>query len=208
MSARSTHFLFFIGRWEFFWKGNLYLHFTLCISSIFSVTILVLNAAKQMLRNHFVCETIFKSCANWWVQNFQCNSEATRWLHSLSSPCTLSSIAWVSFKLLVTSFNLSVKASFSSLLSKLMHFGGLCWSGCLPPKCGWAGTGSDEMELPRIWVIINSSCWAEIAISLSFFDTFSLPAGLLHDFLAFLPLSRRVKTLRLHVLLMLLISLT
>lgn len=69
MSARSTHFLFFIGCWDFFWKGNLYLHFTLCISSIFFVTILVLNAAKQMLRNHFVCETIFKSCANWWVQN-------------------------------------------------------------------------------------------------------------------------------------------
>lgn len=149
-----------------------------------------------MLRNHFECETIFKSCANWWVQNFQCKSEATRWLHSLSSSCTLSSIAWVSCKLLVTSSNLFVKASFSSLHSTLMHFGGLCCFGCLPPKCGWAGTGSDEVELPRIWVIINSSCWAEIAISLSFFDTFSLPSGLLHDFLAFLALSRRVKTLR------------
>ena len=141
-------------------------------------------------------------------KNFQCNSEATRWLHSLSSSCTLSSVAWVSCKLLVTSSNLFVKASFSSLHSTLMHFGGLCCFGCLPPKCGWAGTGSDEVELPRIWVIINSSCWAEIAISLSFFDTFSLPSGLLHDFLAFLALSRRVKTLRLHVLLMLLISLT
>ena len=78
----------------------------------------------------------------------------------------------------------------------------------LLPKCGCSGTGSDEVELCRIWVITSSSCWAEIAISLSFFEIFSLPSGFLHDFLAFLALPRRVKALKLHALLMLFISLT
>ena len=132
-------------------------------------------------------------------------------IHLLSSSCTLSSVAWVSFKVMVTSSNLSVKASFSSLHSTLMHFGGLCCFGCLPPKCGWASgtTGSDEVELPRIWVIISSSCWVETALSLSFFDKSAVPLTLLqYDFLAFLALSRRVKTSRLHVLLMLLTWMT
>ena len=53
-----------------------------------------------------------------------------------------------------------------------------------PSKVRWAGAGVKGLR--RISLTTNSSCWTEIALSLSFFDGFVLPPEVAEVFLAFL----------------------
>ena len=84
-------------------------------------------------------------------------------LHSLSSSCAFSNSLWVSSSSFWMSINCSSNDSFSSLHTTLIHFGGLCCLGCLPPKWGCSETvfevgGSVVEQSPKICVITSSSC--------------------------------------------------
>lgn len=114
--------------------------------------------------------------------------------HLLSSSFTLSSSLWVSSNISLTSCSLVLNSSFSSLHNTLMHFGGLCCFGCLPPKCGCAGRGGEE--LPKICVMTISLCCADMLVfnSFSFFEALRLLAPVLADvFLALLAFPRRIR---------------